>query len=122
VPIYHLTITVQEKGAGGKGKEIRIVRPFREWFDKEGHFVTIPFQQMLASNVGVIGAADPKRVAEEKEMGAGAKADDTKSMEEKWNSLLAESSGATVVDSKVEADAASSATPGKRGKRRAKKA
>ncbi|SPN97775.1 related to signal peptidase 18 KD subunit [Cephalotrichum gorgonifer] len=54
-------------------------RSFADWFDEQGRFVTVPFQQMLASAVPLIGVADPKRVVSEKdsaaqidERGAGA--------------------------------------------------
>jgi signal peptidase complex subunit 2 len=117
VPIYNLTITVTEAGKGA-GREIKLSRPFREWFDKEGAFVPVPFQQMFASNVDVIGKADPKQVVAEKKKGAAAKADTSKTMDEKLASLLAES----YVDIAAEDAGVSSATPGKGSKRRAKKA
>ena len=93
-----------------------IKKPFTGWFDKAGHFVTLPFQQMFASNVTVIGAADPGRVVEKKKKPANI--EDGKNMDEKWASLLAESSGVTLDDL---GSASSSATPAKGGKRRGKK-
>ncbi|KFY63696.1 hypothetical protein V497_01933, partial [Pseudogymnoascus sp. VKM F-4516 (FW-969)] len=40
-------------------------RPFADWFDSAGHFVALPFQQMLAGAAPVIGKADPGRVGKE---------------------------------------------------------
>lgn len=76
----------------------------------------------------MIGAADPKRVASAKEAKAKARkekyiVDDGKTSDDKWASLLAESSGVKVdasEDSGVEAK--TTATPSGRGKRRGKKA
>lgn len=41
---------------------MKISAPFPLWFDEEGYFVAQPFQQWLASEVPIIGQADPKRV------------------------------------------------------------
>lgn len=73
----------------------------------------LPFQQMFASNVPVIGVADPARVVEEKRK--VTRIEDGKSNDEKWAALLAESSGDVVGDSSAVP------TPAK-GKKRAKKA
>jgi hypothetical protein len=35
------------------------------WFTADGYFIAKPFQQWLASEVPVIGAADPNNVVEE---------------------------------------------------------
>ena len=35
------------------------------WFTSDGYFVAKPFQQLLASEVPVVGAADPNNVVEE---------------------------------------------------------
>merc|ERR1712230_59735 len=72
VPIYNLTVTVWKKGEKD-GKVVSIKKPFTQWFDKKGGFVVLPFQQMIAS-------------AE----------DADKSMDDKWASLLAESSGVSL--------------------------
>ncbi|KAJ4410280.1 hypothetical protein N0V82_009274 [Gnomoniopsis sp. IMI 355080] len=60
VPIYNLTITLTSK-ASSKPQNITLARSFTEWFDEKGHFVALPFQTMLASNVPVVGKFDPKR-------------------------------------------------------------
>ncbi|EPE08221.1 signal peptidase complex [Ophiostoma piceae UAMH 11346] len=60
-PVYQVEVTVTSKD--GKKSTVEFKRPFSEWFDSVGHFVAIPFQTILATNVPVIGTADPKRVA-----------------------------------------------------------
>ena len=114
MPRYNLVVKTTAKD--GQAREQRIERPFMEWFDGAGHFVARPFQQMFASNVEVIGMVDTKNVVR-KEKKVKAPVDDGKTMDEKWASLLAESSGAipaVVVES--------TATPAKGTKRRGKKA
>jgi hypothetical protein len=100
---------------GGKKENVSIKKPFNLWFDKAGHFVALPFQQMLASGVKLVGEADPTKVVEGKKKEKKAE-EINMSMDDKWASLLAESSG---VD--LDGMAASpAATPGgkkKRGKR-----
>ncbi|KAF7937015.1 hypothetical protein BGAL_0041g00040 [Botrytis galanthina] len=94
-PIYNLTFKIYEaaKGRSGQPKEERTLRkPFREWFDVKGHFIVQPFQEMLASNISVIGAVDQKRVVkDEKKVEQEGQAD--LSMDDKWAALLKESSG-----------------------------
>lgn len=58
-PTYHLTVKTPTGTT-------TFSRPFASWFDEQGRFVALPFQQMLASAVPVIGAADPKNVVSEK--------------------------------------------------------
>ena len=87
----------------------KLEKEFRDWFDGKGHFVAQPFQEMLASNVTLVGKVDPKRVVSKKEK--TEQVDDGKTMDEKWANLLAESTGVESNESVV---------PGK-GKRRAKK-
>lgn len=114
VPRYKLG--VKTTGKDGQVREERIERPFMDWFDGAGHFVSKPFQQMFASKVEVIGRVDTKNVVK-KEKKVKAPVDDGKTMDEKWASLLAESSGASpsVVTE-------STATPAKGTKRRGKRA
>lgn len=111
-PIYNLTITTFKKENPNKPHTITLRKPFTGWFDKAGHFVPLPFQQMFASNVPVIGVADPDRVVEEKRK--VTKIEDGKSSDEKWAALLAESSG------DVLGETTATPTPAK-GKKRAKK-
>merc|ERR1711977_491928 len=97
VPIYNLTVTVWKKGEKD-GKVVSIKKPFTQWFDKKGGFVVLPFQQMIASAVDVVGKMDPGKVVKK---------------EKKVASLLAESSG-------VSLGAEETATP-KSSKKRSKK-
>jgi hypothetical protein len=112
VPRYKLMVVTTSKD--GKVKEQKIERNFMEWFDEAGHFVARPFQQMFASNVEVIGKIDTQNVVK-KEKKIKPPVEDKKTMDEKWASLLAESSGAPV-------EAETTATPGKNVKRRGKRA
>ena len=114
VPVYNLTITTHTKDKSATQKIVKIFCPFTEWFDAAGHFVSLPFQQMFASNVTIIGLADPKRVVKKEKK---APVDDGKTMDEKWASLLAESSGAAEIE-----EANTTGTPAKSGKKRGKKA
>jgi signal peptidase complex subunit 2 len=74
-------------GKGGKKETVSIKKPFNLWFDKAGHFVALPFQQILASGVKLVGEADPTKVVEGKKE---KKAEESNmSMDDKWASLLA---------------------------------
>lgn len=42
-----------------------------QWFTSDGYFIAKPFQQWLASEVPVIGSADPNNVVEEIGRGSG---------------------------------------------------
>lgn len=46
-------------------QEIHISAPFTRWFTSDGFFATKPFQQFLASEVPIVGYADPDNVVEE---------------------------------------------------------
>ncbi|KFY27632.1 hypothetical protein V493_03382 [Pseudogymnoascus sp. VKM F-4281 (FW-2241)] len=59
-PTYNLTITTQSPTAP-TATTTTLSRPFATWFDSAGHFVALPFQQMLASAAPAIGKADPGR-------------------------------------------------------------
>ncbi|OBT47799.1 hypothetical protein VE00_01558 [Pseudogymnoascus sp. WSF 3629] len=59
-PTYHLTITSQSSTSPA-ATTTTLSRPFADWFDSAGHFVALPFQQMLAGAAPVIGKADPGR-------------------------------------------------------------
>ena len=83
---------------------------------------------MLATKSPIIGAADPKSVAAAKAAKAQARkekyaVDDGKTIDDKWASLLAESSGIKVdVSEESGVEAKTTATPIGKAKRRAKKA
>ncbi|KAF4341392.1 microsomal signal peptidase subunit [Fusarium beomiforme] len=66
VPIYNLTISVTDKNS--KSTVHKIAKPFSDWFDQAGQFVAIPFQELLANSVPLIGKRDPKRVTVSKEL------------------------------------------------------
>ncbi|KAK7531070.1 microsomal signal peptidase 25 kDa subunit-domain-containing protein [Phyllosticta citricarpa] len=70
IPIYHLTIryTTSRKPASARGElwqQIELSAPFTRWFTADGFFVTKPFQQFLASEIPIVGEADPTNVVEE---------------------------------------------------------
>jgi len=56
-------VTVTDKSA--KESSVELAEPFNQWFDAQGRFVTLPFQQMWASGVPAIGRVDPKRIKSE---------------------------------------------------------
>ncbi|KAH7263171.1 microsomal signal peptidase 25 kDa subunit-domain-containing protein [Fusarium tricinctum] len=66
VPIYNLAVTVIDKSS--KSSVHKISKPFTGWFDETGQFVAIPFQELLANSVPVIGKRDPKRVTVSSEL------------------------------------------------------
>ncbi|KIL95333.1 hypothetical protein FAVG1_00069 [Fusarium avenaceum] len=66
VPIYNLAVTVTDKSS--KPSVHKISKPFTGWFDETGQFVAVPFQELLANSVHVIGKRDPKRVTVSSEL------------------------------------------------------
>ncbi|KAF2237997.1 hypothetical protein EV356DRAFT_332594 [Viridothelium virens] len=64
VPTYYLTVR-SKKSSSGTWKESKIKAPFTRWFSADGFFVPKPFQQWLASEIGVVGEADPSNVVED---------------------------------------------------------
>ncbi|KAI3328208.1 microsomal signal peptidase 25 kDa subunit-domain-containing protein [Ustulina deusta] len=60
-PTYCVVVDVTPKS--GPARKIEFARSFTEWFDVQGHFVSLPFQIMLATTVPLIAQADPKRAA-----------------------------------------------------------
>lgn len=42
-----------------------MAKPFASFFDESGYFVAVPFQQILATSVPVIGKLDPRRIKSE---------------------------------------------------------
>jgi len=60
VPIYNLEVKIAPKS--GPTRTIKVSKPFTEWFDEQGRFVTIPFQQMIATGVPLVGKLNPERV------------------------------------------------------------
>jgi hypothetical protein len=64
IPIYEADITFSTPGSS-LPQTIHIRAPMTRWFTADGYFIAKPFQQWLASEVPVIGAADPNNVVEE---------------------------------------------------------
>ncbi|KAK1688384.1 microsomal signal peptidase 25 kDa subunit [Colletotrichum godetiae] len=60
VPTYNMKITLTSKN--DEKKVINLSKPFNQWFDSQGRFVAVPFQEILATNIPVVGKLDPKRV------------------------------------------------------------
>jgi len=69
VPIYN--VTIRHTTPQDQWKEFKVQAPFTRWFTSDGRFVAKPFQQFLASEIALIGAADPANVVEE--IGRGSK-------------------------------------------------
>ncbi|KAF2270438.1 hypothetical protein CC78DRAFT_528215 [Lojkania enalia] len=66
IPIYEVDVTFQPAPYKSNASQtIHIRAPFTQWFTSDGFFVAKPFQQWLASEVSIIGAADPNNVVEE---------------------------------------------------------
>ncbi|KAL8691522.1 MAG: hypothetical protein Q9218_003265 [Villophora microphyllina] len=60
-PIYNLQVRYEKQGT--EPQTLKISAPFTKWFDSDGCFVATPFQQWLASEIPIIGEADPKKAA-----------------------------------------------------------
>jgi signal peptidase complex subunit 2 len=112
-PVYNLSVTTSRKG--GKKETVSIKKPFNLWFDKAGHFVVLPFQQMLASGVKIVGEADPTKVVEGRKKEKKVE-ESNMTMDDKWASLLAESSGIDLDDMAAN-PAATPSSKKKRGKK-----
>ncbi|MCJ1265200.1 hypothetical protein MMC22_005075 [Lobaria immixta] len=62
-PVYNLTVRhANTSGSRTSWSTSQISAPFTRWFDADGHFVAKPFQQWLATEVPIIGQADPQNV------------------------------------------------------------
>ncbi|KAF1975149.1 hypothetical protein BU23DRAFT_410074, partial [Bimuria novae-zelandiae CBS 107.79] len=64
IPVYEVDVTFTPAGSSNPQK-LHIRAPFTRWFTADGYFIAKPFQQWLASEVPVVGAADPNNVVEE---------------------------------------------------------
>jgi hypothetical protein len=74
IPIYECDVFFKPAGSNLEQK-IHIRAPMTRWFTSDGYFIAKPFQQWLASEVPVIGAADPSNVIEE--IGRGSEVERT---------------------------------------------
>ncbi|KAL5604325.1 hypothetical protein BROUX41_002298 [Berkeleyomyces rouxiae] len=61
-PNYKINAVVTTKTGNPRNMEFEV--PFNLWFDETGRFVALPFQQMLATNIALIGSVDPERVVD----------------------------------------------------------
>ncbi|KAL8820532.1 MAG: hypothetical protein Q9223_001272 [Gallowayella weberi] len=59
-PIYNLQVRYNEPGK--EPQVLTLSAPFTRWFDSDGYFVATPFQQWLATQIPVVGKADPQKV------------------------------------------------------------
>lgn len=62
IPVYNLTITIMFSKQETPYKTIKVSRPFTEWFDGTGHFMTCPFQAMIISSVPLVAELNPGQV------------------------------------------------------------
>ncbi|KAI9845136.1 MAG: hypothetical protein M1830_007562, partial [Pleopsidium flavum] len=67
-PIYNLTVRYLNPSARNSNttseqwQTVELSAPFTKWFSADGYFVAKPFQQWLASEIPVVGQADPANV------------------------------------------------------------
>ncbi|KAI4268534.1 MAG: hypothetical protein L6R35_006750, partial [Caloplaca aegaea] len=59
-PIYSLKVCCSRSGSDIE--MLSLSAPFTRWFDSDGYFVPIPFQRWLASEIPLVGEADPLKV------------------------------------------------------------
>ena len=106
-PTYRLTVKVSASSKAQE-KTMEISSPFTRWFDGDGYFVAKPFQQWLASEVDVIGEADPKNAEAARKMTQG---------------YVELKDDVQVVDGKLEEKSVGtgSQTPGRKARERTKK-
>lgn len=65
-PTYRLSVTYHPSSLNTIPPVTKeISAPFMQWFTADGFFVAAPFQQWLATNVDMVGDADPKNVLDE---------------------------------------------------------
>jgi signal peptidase complex subunit 2 len=55
-----LKITIT--GKKGEQTKLDVARSFTQWFDFQGRFIVVPFQEMLATEIPLVGKLDPKRI------------------------------------------------------------
>ena len=73
IPIYNIKVTYGKSGQEEQTMELS--SPFTRWFDADGFFVAKPFQKWLASEIPLIGQADPQKKASKSI--AGGEADES---------------------------------------------
>ncbi len=107
-PTYRLTVNVSSSRTATP-RTLEISSPFTRWFDTDGYFVAKPFQQWLASEIEIVGEADPKN------------AEAAKKVREGYVELT--DGDVRVADTRLiaEGDATGKETPGKKARERSKK-
>lgn len=107
-PTYRLTVNVSSSRTATR-RTLEISSPFTRWFDTDGYFVAKPFQQWLASEIEIVGEADPKN------------AEAAKKVREGYVELT--DGDVRVADTRLiaEGDATGKETPGKKARERSKK-
>lgn len=105
VPEYNVKVTVDSPKS--PQSVIEFTRPFAGWFDAQGHFVTVPFQEMLATAVPSVGKLDSRRITKPTEP-------DSQYSDEVLEALLAASSSATATGSAAGTEAAAKKTSKRR--------
>ncbi len=108
-PTYRLTVNVSSSRTT-TARTLEISSPFTRWFDADGYFVAKPFQQWLASEIEIVGEADPKN------------AEAAKKVREGYVELM-DGDVKVAADQRLEAegDATGKDTPGKKARERSKK-
>lgn len=62
-PTYRLSVTFHPSSLNTiPPVDKEISAPFMQWFTADGFFVAAPFQQWLATNIPMVGDADPKNI------------------------------------------------------------
>jgi hypothetical protein len=105
VPEYNVKVVVDSPKS--PQSVIEFVRPFAGWFDAEGHFVTVPFQEMLATAVPSVGKLDSRRIAKPTEP-------ESQYSEEVLDALLTATSSASATGSAAGTEAAANKTSKRR--------
>ena len=113
-PLYQIKVRYSE-AKGGDWQTKDLSAPFTKWFDADGHFVAAPFQQWLASEIPVIGQADPQK---NKATSPNANADGNSSTLAKVGAASLGPNGLEGLGSPESNDAAPSMTPRSKKKKR----
>ncbi|PKS07910.1 hypothetical protein jhhlp_006519 [Lomentospora prolificans] len=104
-PTYNLTITLTPKSPSAKPQTLSVSHPFSKWFDEQGRFVTIPFQQMIATSVPLVAVLDPKRAVKEDTKTETPAVSFDSTSPEVLDAILAASGGSSGVGSSSTAEA-----------------
>jgi len=73
IPVYECDVVFRPAPyESNPEQKLHIRRAMTQWFTTDGYFTAKPFQQWLASEIPVIGAADPDNVVEDIGRGSGA--------------------------------------------------